>query len=297
MNSYRIIINPCSDHSETARLLPAIEELFSGAECEFLTTQAPGHARQLAAETPPGQTVVAVGGDGTVHEVLAGLMTHPSPTRPVLGIIPTGSGNDAALAFGLPNSFGLAGAAVLRGEARAFDVGCVNGHWFASSFSVGLDALVVSKTVEYKARHNWSGARLYYSALLYVITHQLKSIDLEIAVDSNDPVTAGVLLSCVTNGRTYGGGIPINPDAVPDDGRLTLAWIDNLSVPASLARLPLITRGAHTKLKVYHMRQIERAVLQSAHGGELIAQADGELFSGTRFEVGVHPGAIRVIIP
>jgi YegS/Rv2252/BmrU family lipid kinase len=302
MLKYRVIINPYARHEETARLVPAIHELFSDsttdAEAEFIVTKAPGHAIALAAASPAREveTVVAVGGDGTVHEVVEGLMRLDDTQRPTLGIIPTGSGNDTALGFGLPVGLGLAGATALSGSARNFDVGQVNERYFAGSFSVGLDALVVSKTIEYKTTHGWSGARLYYSALIYVVTHELRPIQLEISYDDEPSLLANVLLTCVTNGRSYGGGIPINPAARPDDGLLSLSWVDNLSIPATLARLPLIVRGQHTKLKIYHPRQVRCASIRARDNSDLIAQTDGELFTATEFHVRVLPAALRVLV-
>jgi YegS/Rv2252/BmrU family lipid kinase len=301
MPVYRVIINPYSHHQQTARLVPVIHELFAGMDAEFLVTTGPGHATELALNSKGAEVVVAVGGDGTVHEVVSGLMQHEGGVRPALGVIAAGSGNDAAKGFGLSLDVGLAAATLRDGQEHSFDVGWVNGRFFVGSCSVGLDALVVSKTIEYKAMHGWSGARLYYSALLYVITHELNPIALHLSIETaagdTEETQLSVLLAAVTNGCTYGGGIPINPSAVPDDGALTLSWVDSMSTAAALARLPFIARGHHERLQIYHRRQIRRAVIESTSGNPLVAQTDGELFTAKRFEIETIPQALRVITP
>lgn len=304
MSRYLIIVNPAAASGRTAKLVPTMHELFADTDYELQTSASPGHSVELVTErVVPEETtvVIAVGGDGTVHEVVNGLMSFDAGVRPALGIFSGGSGNDAARGFGIPKTPAEA-AVVLRAEyARGFDIGRVNDRYFAGSFSIGLDALVVAKTIEYKASKGWSGSRLYYSALLNVIATQLKPIGLDISYhdeqDAEHTLHANVLLSATTNGKTYGGGIAINPSARPDDGVLTLSWVDSLSVPATLMRLPLIVAGKHENLRVYHSDHISSARLSSSSGQPLAAQTDGELFTDTHFEVSALPDALRVIVP
>src|SRR5665647_2901885 len=90
-----LIINPAARHGRTAELVPVIEKLLeSVVPHETVITERPGHAQDLAAAAENYDVVVAVGGDGTVHEILNGLMQIPEGRRPILGLLPTGSGND-----------------------------------------------------------------------------------------------------------------------------------------------------------------------------------------------------------
>lgn len=133
-----LIVNPAARHGETRTMLPAIEQLLEGVlPHETVLTSGPGHARHLAAEAAGRELVVAVGGDGTVHEVLNGIMQIPEASRPALGIIPTGSGNDTRRTYGIPSEIPQAALVLASGERRSFDVGVCNGLYFNNSFAAG----------------------------------------------------------------------------------------------------------------------------------------------------------------
>ena len=105
-----LIVNPAARHGETKALVPVIEQLLGSVPHDTVMTEHTGHAADLASAAQGYEVVVAVGGDGTVHEVLNGLMRHPAETRPVLGLLPTGSGNDTRRTLGV--STDLAQAAI-----------------------------------------------------------------------------------------------------------------------------------------------------------------------------------------
>ena len=97
-----VIANPASNHGQAAELVPVaaglLENLFPH---EIVVTDAPSHAKMLAADASGFDVLIAMGGDGTVHEILNGLMLHPAETRPALAVIPTGSGNDYRRTLGM----------------------------------------------------------------------------------------------------------------------------------------------------------------------------------------------------
>jgi YegS/Rv2252/BmrU family lipid kinase len=299
MPKYRAIINPYSHAGQTEALIPALKELLAPFGSEDLITESPGHAIELAAasSTAVCDVLVAIGGDGTVNEVVSGLMRLDPADRPVLAIIPSGSGNDTSRAAGLPLDITQSVHLLENGHTKRFDVGQVNDRYFFSSFSVGMDAMVVGKTIEYKASKGWHGSRLYYSALVYVILHELTAIKLAITVDDGAPQELGVLLAAITNGTTYGGGIHVNPTAVSDDGKLTFCYIDSMTMPKTLSILPLLPAAKHTKISQYHVQDFEHLTIENTTGSRLIAQTDGEVFYAPRFEVQTLPGAIEIIVP
>jgi len=306
MPRYLIIVNPAAKSGKASDLIPTIKSDFAGQDYALLLSEAPGHPKELVQSTVDSNTecVIAVGGDGTTSEVVNGIMSLTKDKRPALGIISAGSGNDAVRGFGLPTDTREATRAILAGTTRLFDVGRVNDRYFASSFSIGLDANVVEQTLEYKEANGWSGSRLYYTSLMKVIFTKLQPIELDIQHLDHDKekgaeknCKAKVLLCATTNGHTYGGGIPINPDATTDSGRLAFAWVDSLSFPETMLRLPLIVTGKHRNLKAYHRNEIKNAVVQSSNGTKLTAQTDGELFWDTSFKVELFPGELEVIVP
>jgi YegS/Rv2252/BmrU family lipid kinase len=290
-----LIVNPEAKHGDTAKLVPVIEKLLQHVEHDTVITESMGHAIELAAAAADYDVVVAVGGDGTVHEVLNGLMRIPAPDRPALGLIPTGSGNDTRRTMGVPADISDAALALATGERRRFDVGTCNGVYFNNSFAAGLDAKVTAKAVEYKITKRRSGLWLYLTALFHVLFHELHGYPVDVAFDGEAPRSAEVLIVAVTNGATYGGGFKITPEALPDDGLFDVCVIDPLGLGAALLRLPFVIAGKHTRMKPVHMSRHATVILTSAD--PLPAQIDGEVLLETRYEIAILPGEIEVVVP
>lgn len=290
-----IIANPQARHGEAEALAPVIETLLANLAHDTVETTAPGHATELAAAAIDYDVVVASGGDGTVHEVLNGLMRIPPEQRPALAVLPTGSGNDTCRTLGIP--FDLAEATLLlgTGERRRYDVGVCNGVYFNNSFAAGLDAKVTAKAVEYKITKGRSGLWLYLTALLHVLFKDIDAFRVDVAFDGAAPVSYDTLIVAITNGATYGGGFKITPDADPADGLFDVCMIDPLGLGEALWRLPFVIVGKHTKMSVVHMSHHAAAVIESAV--PLPAQIDGEVLLERRYEVSMMPGAIECIVP
>jgi diacylglycerol kinase family enzyme len=142
-----LIVNPAAKHGETEKVIPVIERLLQSVPHDTVLTTHTGHASEIAAAARDYDILVAVGGDGTVHEVLNGIMRHPEGNRPALGLIPTGSGNDTRRTLGIPTDIADAALVVASGGRRRFDVGLCNGIYFNNSFAAGLDARVTAKAV------------------------------------------------------------------------------------------------------------------------------------------------------
>ncbi len=294
-NKVLLIINPAAKHGDTAALVPVIEKLLADLPHETVLTESTGHATRLAANADSYDLVVAVGGDGTVHEVLNGLMSIPASNRPALGVLPTGSGNDTRRTLGVPVDLSEAVLTIATGQRRRFDVGVCNGVYFNNSFAAGLDAKVTAKAVEYKVTKKRDGLWLYLTALLHVLFNELGSFDLSIAFDDQPPERHDTLIVAVTNGPTYGGGFHITPDAIPDDGLFDVCMIDPLSLPQALARLPFIIVGKHTRMKPVHMSRHHSLVIECEY--PLPAQIDGEVLLASRYELSLDPGAIECVVP
>ncbi|MEA5074717.1 MAG: diacylglycerol kinase family protein [Coriobacteriia bacterium] len=290
-----LIVNPEARHGETGPLVPVIEQLLQSAEYDLTLTTHMGHAAELAREAQGYDLLVAVGGDGTVHEVLNGIMARPEGDRPALGLIPTGSGNDTRRTLGVPEDIAEATLALISGRRRRFDIGRCNGTYFNNSFAAGLDARVTAKAVEYKATTRRAGLWLYFTALIHVLLNELYPHHVRLRWDDESDEQAEVLIVAATIGATYGGGFKITPDAVPDDGLLEVCLIDPLSLPQALIRLPFVVLGKHTGMRVVHMSRHRSVVIESDE--PMPAQVDGEVMVGNRFEVEVLPLAIECVVP
>lgn len=291
-----LIVNPTARHGDTATLMPAIARLLQSVPHDLVVTEGPEHATQVAAGAHGYDVVVAVGGDGTVHEVLNGLMRIAEDGRPALGVLPTGSGNDTRRTLGIPTDLTDAVLTLVTGERRRFDVGLCNGIYFNNSFAAGLDARVTAKAVEYKVTTRRSGLWLYLTALLHVLFHELYPHQVSVRWD-DEPAAEDVelLILAATNGPTYGGGFFITPDAVPDDGLFDVCVIDPLSLGGALMRLPLLVFGKHTKMRPVHMSRHTRIVIESET--PVPAQIDGEVMLERRYDVSILPRAVTCIVP
>ena len=290
-----VIINPEARHGETAALIPVVEQLLGSIPHDSVVTEHTGHAAELAEAAEGYDVVVAVGGDGTVHEVMNGLMAHPVERRPVLGLLPTGSGNDTRRTLGIPTELAEAVVVLGTGVRKRFDVGLCNGVYFNNSFAAGLDAKVTAKAVEYKVTTKRAGLWLYLTALLHVLFKDLGSFPVRIAFDGQTPTEYDTLIIAVTQGRTYGGGFLITPDAIADDGVFDVCMIDPLALPEALMRLPFVIAGKHTKMKPVHMSRHTSVTIDS--DCPIPAQIDGEVLYEPRYEITMLAGAIECIVP
>lgn len=292
-----VIINPSANSGNSQKMIAAVQEILRNESVDYMTTSRPSHAVELASNAESYETVIVIGGDGTVHEVVNGLMTIEPEKRPILALVPSGSGNDSCRMAGIPLDVAEALTTILTGQPKTFDLGLCNGTYFLNSCSVGIDALVVAKTNELKATKKLSGTPLYASALLHVILHNLRSIQVEILFDDSEPSTEDILLCAVTNGQTYGSGIAINPSANPSDGKLSAVLVDKVSVAQTLSYLPALAAKKHEKIKAYHAQDFDHLTLRSTHGGPLVAQRDGEIFTAEKFEFQTIPAGIRILVP
>ena len=176
-----VIANPAARHGETEKLIPSSSSCSPTSRTTCRSPTGMGHATELAAAAEGYDLVVAAGGDGTVHEVLNGLMRHPGATRPALGLLPTGSGNDTRRTLGVPTDLAQAALELATGERRRFDVGVCNGIYFNNSFAAGLDAKVTAKAVEYKVTNGRDRAVALPHGAAHVLFNDLDEL---LAADS-----------------------------------------------------------------------------------------------------------------
>jgi YegS/Rv2252/BmrU family lipid kinase len=290
------IVNPAARHGETRKLIPAVERVFGqAAEAEIQLSGGPRHAFDLARTAEGFDSIIAVGGDGTAHEILNGVMAHDADDRPAFGIVPTGSGNDYAHTLGMSDDVATALHQVATGDRKVVDLGQCNGVWFGESVSVGLDARVTVKAVELKVTTGLSGLPLYLRALIHVLNHQYYSHEVVVQYDDNAPFETDMLIAAVTNGPTYGGGFKITPDSVYDDGLFDICRIDAMPKAQAFMRLPFVVIGKHTKMKPVHMSRAKRLTVISETPIE--GQIDGEVMLESAYDIQIVPAAMTVIVP
>ena len=263
-------------------------------EVELALTTGPGHATALARQVHDGVArVIAVGGDGTVHEVANGLLARDVGVRPPLGVVPVGTGNDFAKMTGTTGRTPEAAVAALAGaEVRPFDVGAAWGEYFVNSIGVGLDADVARRVNQYK---HWPGALGYVVAALQAIIHR-RALQLHIDVDGTAWSEPTTVLE-IGIGPCAGGVFYLVPDARPDDGLLDVCAVGQFGLGFLLTKAPRVLTGKHTGLKEVRMARGRRVQVRS-DDGPLTAHLDGELRSpGTSsLDVTLLAGALPVLV-
>ncbi len=252
------------------------------------TPDDPGEGQARTAAKAGADLVLACGGDGTVTASAAGLAATGIP----LAVIPLGTGNLLARNLGLPVDLGHALTVALTGGNRQLDVGDANGRLFLTMAGIGLDAKMLEGASEaVKKRFGWSA--YVASALRHLWDRPMR---VSLRTDSGSPLQRRASVVIAGNVGTLQGGLPLLPDAQPDDGRLDMVVLTARSLVGWLAvarhvlrRRPgataRVTRRTFTELSV----EVDRAHLW---------EIDGEVIGRTRqLVVTVKPGTLLVRVP
>lgn len=266
-----------------------------GVQYGCLFTERQGHARELAAEWS-GRTdisaVVAVGGDGTVHETAEGLVGSAVP----LGFIPAGSGNDYARSLAIPSRWDLALERVLARESRTIDVGVLNGSVFVISSGIGFDG-DVAKLTNRSWYKRWLN-RLGVGSFSYVVTVlrllvSYRPCDVRLEVDGSVSTHRNVWLFAVANMPYYGGGMKICPDADCDDGLLHMCLVTDISRLDFLRFFPKVFQGTHMQHPA--VRMLSGRNVRIAGSTPMTIHLDGEYGGETPADIAVQRGRLNVL--
>jgi diacylglycerol kinase (ATP) len=313
MPRLKIIFNPAADRGHAAERESTIREAFEKAiravekesgeyDLDWISTEYPEHAIALAREAAVQQVdlVVAVGGDGTIHEVVNGLMSVEGERRPRLGVIPDGSGNDFAHNFGVPNDIGEAARVILSGAVRSIDLGLVTDDqgrrvYINNTMGIGFSGVV---NINVRKRKWLRGFFSYLVAVLEtVITPPW--LEVRLTVDDREPVTQELCMVCINNGPREAGGFPTGVGAVMDDGLLTYMLMQRMRSLRLLRYLPVVMAGKHLNHPKYFMSEnAKRLFIETDR--PMVIHTDGEVFSTDKtglhaLEVKVVPGAVQVM--
>ena len=314
MPRLKLILNPQADHGHAAetgsRLRNVVEEQIRRREqsgqsydLSWVSTEGPRHAIELAREAAQQgfDTVVAVGGDGTVHEVVNGLMQMEQEKRPRLGVIPIGSGNDFAHNVGLPSDPLEAVRCTLGDHTRTVDVGLIvdetgRREYWDNTIGIGFSGQVNIAT---RGKTRWRGFMLYLISVLETILFKPPALNATVQFDAKPPVAKSFSMLSICNGPREGGGFPVNPGAVMDDGLITYTVMRKMSRFNMLRMLPIVMKGRHLSLT----RFFEAGTAQSIRvetDRTMAIHTDGEVFgpweAGIRqVEASIVSAAVRVV--
>ncbi len=266
-------------------------------QAEYVETRLQGEAKERAMQAASeDRPLIIVGGDGSVHEVVNGILA--AGKRVPLGIVAAGSGNDYAWnTLKLPHDPASAVERAFHGELVGVDAGVVNGRYFANSCSIGIDADIAVAAGTMKRYPLMSGSRLYYTTTLKQLLFGYGRCPwLRFELDGGAQVgkaeESRYVLIAITIGPTYGAGFRINPRADYSDGLLDVCTIDYRPLLRALKMLPIVKKGEHEGLPEV---TFYRARSLSVESRNLVnVQMDGETTCASSFRVEILPGALLV---
>lgn len=296
----KVIVNPAAGARSTIRRWPAISRLLKhiGLSFDFEYTEAPGHAIELA-RTAAGdgyRYVVAVGGDGTIHEVANGILGSSGAADTTLGVVTTGTGGDFARSVGIPRHVGPACGVLVENRTSQVDVGVVdyvskgqrNSRFFVNAAGAGFDAAVVD-TIERSPRH-FRGTLPYILGLIRTLArYKNKRVTLRMG-DSTEET--GIVTLVVANGGYFGGGMHVAPSADPRDGLLDIMVVREMSKIELLKAFPRVYKGTHVTHPKVIMGRANGIIVDTSE--RVLVHADGELIGEGPASFRIVPGALRV---
>lgn len=314
MATRTVIVNPASASGRTAERWPAIVARLktAGVDCDVVLTRSPDDASRLAREAVEAarRELVILGGDGTINEVVAGLV-HADGSGMIaddvtLSIIHQGTGGDVARGIGIGHDEGRAINAAIHGPVRAVDVGVAEFQTedgqrqtraFLSCANVGMAAEVVTDVVGTLKRLGSTGA--FAAATVRAL---LRNRPRPVRIVSSDPPwqhRTSIVDVIAANNRYMGGGMFVAPDARMDDGLLDLVVIESASRTRLLRTFPKVYRGSHVSDPLVTVRRTSRVRIETAEpaADALGVVLDGELVGTTPVEYRVLAHAINLRFP
>ena len=305
MNSRKtlFIINPNANMGnawrQAADLRPIMDE-YGGAD--WAGSVYPTHAIELAKKAVEDgyELVIAGGGDGTVHEVVNAIMTFPKEKRPVLGVLPLGSGNDFSYAAGMDPDPAKALRQIFTGKESWVDIGKVEDdkgrtEYFDNTIGIGFDAVVTI----HSHKMPWvRGLTMYVLAVLQTIFLNHHPIGVDVTMDDGRKFQEKLLMFTICNGGREGGGFHLYPEADNGDGIYHYVTVPNVSRLMMLRFIPLFMSGKHLNHPKVSYGDFKDMEVES--DSAMFIHIDGEVFAGftsnlRRIKITMEHQAIQVV--
>ncbi len=253
-------------------------------------TERPGHAKLMAGELTSEKkerALIVMGGDGTLHETLNGMRDFENCA---LGLIPCGTGNDFAVAAGIPKNIAKAADVIARGTPSAMDyIQLADGLKSINAVGMGIDVDVLKRAYG----RGGGGKGKYLSALVYCLNH-FESYDFTVEYDGKKEKHYG-LIAALGNGRQIGGGIKLFPEARLNDGYMDILMVDYLSKFKTVFAFIKLMLGRINAIKEVTFARVKRARFQTEKPCSI--QAEGEIYDGRTLDAHVVEGGLKFFLP
>ncbi len=293
---YVFYVNPVAGKGNTQdEIIRSIKQYFSDKAYDFKIhiTESIGDAKRSAkkeAETGDDIRMFACGGEGTVFEVLNGIVGYKNVE---LGVIPCGSANDFLKFFESRDNF-LNIAEQIDGETVEMDLIKAGDKYCLNGCSVGMDAVVARDMSIFKKWPLVSGSFAYTLAIVKTFLGKL-GITADISVDGGAPERKNCLFAVVANAPYYGGGYKGAPEAVPFDNKLDFTLVDKISKLKILKFLGLYKKGEHKKLDCCTLKNCTS--MEFTAEKPIPVNLDGEIIESTNMKFELVKGAVKFVLP
>lgn len=287
----KFIVNPNAGRGKGKRRLDELKETLMNYEkkqWEIVVTQKAGETSSLAKQAVAEGygKIVAVGGDGTINEVLNGIVDSTA----ILGIIPAGTGNDLARSLNIPGDMKECVEKVFTGKPVSLDVGKVNGRFFLNAAGVGLDAQIV-KDVNRGFRYVKGPVAYYLSLLKNLISFSPQRLKIHL---DEETVDIRGFVAAVCNGKFYGGGMMMAPHASYEDGKLDVIVVKEMNKIVLLKVFPAIYKGEHINRPEVLYYKSTKVIIET--DTPMAIQTDGEIAGETPEEFFLYRGKVKIML-
>ena len=299
----KVIYNPKANHARNTQLADELRQLTTKrGGVDWSTTEYAGHAAELSMQAARAgyDLLLSVGGDGTLHEVINGLMQVEPDMRPSVGIVPAGSGNDFVRGTNRDLTPVLAiNRAFDADDVKSMDVGYArfddgSAQYWENVLGIGFDAAVNLHSMHL----GWlPGKAMYFVAAVETIIKNYDAPMLELIIDGHLS-RQHVQMLTIGNGPREGGSFITTPASKIDDGLLDYAMFDPVSRPMMVRLIPEVMRGTHGRFKQVHLGTCSTISLTADR--PLLVHTDGEMVATTqsnvrKIEIGIKPAAIKLV--
>jgi len=304
-----VIVNPASAGGRTLKEWPLVQRCLvdAGVDFEPRMTANSGDATRIAREALRDgfARIVAVGGDGTLNEVVNGFFDphtrEPVNPQAVLGMLPSGTGGDFRKSAGIPLAHATACALLARGDVRSIDAGRVDYHgggapgprWFVNIADCGIGGDVVRRVNASRKGRSGTLTFLYHSlAALATFGSRMVRVDVD-----GEAIEGPMQNVVVANGGFFGGGMNIAPEARLDDGLFEVVLLYDMGLRKALAGMPALYKGRHVGKPGVTVKRGRVVTVTPLEQRPILFDVEGEQVGRAPATLTCLPGALRLCAP